>query len=111
MYGITNVTPPATVPVAAAELRAWLRLYDASEDATLTDLLAGAVDLFEHDTGRPVLATTYRQDLSRWPGGLVGYGPYGPIAQGAFPQFLAGWPGVGLWPGQTIVLGRGGVTA
>jgi uncharacterized phiE125 gp8 family phage protein len=71
VYGITVVTPPAAAPVAAAELRARLRLNDAAEDADLTEFLAAAVEQFEHDTNRPVLATAYRQDLARWPCGPV----------------------------------------
>jgi uncharacterized phiE125 gp8 family phage protein len=80
LYAVEVLTP-AAAPIAAAELRARLRLNSAGEDSTLVELLAGAVELFEEDTRRPVLATTYRQHLARWPADGV------------------------------IVLGRGGVTA
>lgn len=108
MYGIEVLTPPATDPVAVAELRAWLRLNDTSEDDVLGELLAGAVDLFESDACRPVLATTYRQHLARWP-----FGPFLPSqpypSAGVFMPAVAA--GVLPWfPGQ-VVLGRGGVTA
>jgi uncharacterized phiE125 gp8 family phage protein len=83
MYGVEVLAAPTGVPVEAVELREHLRLNDAAEDGLLTEFLASAVELFEHDTDRPVLATTYRQDLSKWPCG----------------------------PNSPIVLGRGGVTA
>jgi hypothetical protein len=112
MYGLA-VTVPPTAPITAAELRARLRLNDPAEDADLDEFLASAVELFEHDTGRPVMATTYRQYLSRWP-----YGPLAPAAAGApwppgaweIAPVLFGVPGSG-WPTGRIVLGRGGVTA
>lgn len=109
MYGLQVITPPATDPVAAADLRAWLRLNDASEDGLLAELLAGAVDLFENDTNRPVLATVYRQHLGRWPfGQAVPGGPF-PAGAAVYEAAVAGL--VRPWyPGQ-IVLGRGGVTA
>lgn len=107
MYGIEVVTPPASAPVTAAELRAWLRLNDSAEDDVLAELLAGAVDLFESDAGRPVLSTVYRQHLTRWPFGAADRsGWYGP---GGIPGVLC--DGIRVdWPGQ-VVLGRGGVTA
>jgi hypothetical protein len=109
VYGIEVITPPATDPVAAADLRAWLRLNDTSEDGVLAELLAGAVDLFENDTNRPLIATTYRQHLARWPWGpAIAGGPSLPYTTD--PSVPAIAAAVGLWyPGQ-IVLGRGGVT-
>lgn len=106
MYGVEVTTPPASAPLTAAELRAWLRLNDTSEDAILDDLVASAADLFEHDTGRPVISTVYRQYLARWP-----------LSPGNRPA--ADWlygcePGAALvdtWRPGRIVLGRGGVTA
>lgn len=108
MYGLEVITPPAAAPVPAADLRAWLRTSDTAEDALLTDLLGAAVDLFEHDTGRPVLATTYRQYLSRWPGGL-----YTPalLQLGGYADWTRYRPDPWRWPGAPLVLGRGGVTA
>lgn len=67
MYGIRVHTPPASGPVTAAGLRAHLRLNDTAEDSQLSEWLAAAVERFEADTNRPVLSTTYVQDLSRWP--------------------------------------------
>lgn len=67
MYAVTVVTPPAAKPVSAETLRNRLRLNSDSEDAELEEMLAAAVELWEHDTNRPVLATAYRQDFAAWP--------------------------------------------
>ncbi|HEX4608854.1 MAG TPA: hypothetical protein VH092_11675 [Urbifossiella sp.] len=108
MYSVEVQTPPPAGPVTAAQLRARLRLNDSAEDDDLTELLAAAVDLFESDTNHPVLATVYRQYLSRWPYhdwwhqpgvGVVGSPPH-VLVEGLHPDH----------PGR-IVLGRGGLTA
>ncbi|VTU02780.1 Putative uncharacterized protein OS=Labrenzia alexandrii DFL-11 GN=SADFL11_2487 PE=4 SV=1 [Gemmataceae bacterium] len=88
MYGVTIVTPPAA-PVAAAELRNRLRLNSPAEDADLDEFLAAAAEQFEDDTGRPVLATGYRQDLSRWPCGPIVLGRAGVTAVAAVGQYDA----------------------
>lgn len=90
MFAITVLNPPAAAPITAAELRARLRLNDAAEDTALTEWIAAAVDRFEHDTGRPVLATTYRQDLSRWPSGPIVLGRGGVTAVAAVRRNLDG---------------------
>lgn len=71
MYQITVTTPPAGVPVTAAELREHLRLNDAAQDALLTEFLAAAVDQFEQVTRRPVLTTAYRQHFAYWANPIV----------------------------------------
>lgn len=111
MYGIVVVTPPASAPVTTAEMRAWLRLNHTAEDSILDDLVAAAVDQFETEAQRPVLATVYRQHLSRWPigSGVAGLPPL--IAAGYPPAVLATAAGISsVYPGQ-VVLGRAGVTA
>lgn len=70
MIDVTPTTTPAQ-PVTAAELRAHLRLNDQGEDTLLTQFIAAAVEQFETETDRPVLATTYRQFLTRWPAEIV----------------------------------------
>lgn len=82
MFGIEIVTPAAE-PIPAAALRARLRLNDPGEDAELADLLASAVEQFEADAGRPVLATVYRQNLSCWPCGPIVLGRGGVTAVNA----------------------------
>ncbi len=113
MYGIEVVTPPASLPVPAVDLRTHLRLNDAAEDGELAEFVGAAVDRFEADTRRPVLATVYRQSLAAWPGGLeVALGRGGVTAVAAVRRFtgddttedLAGW-GVDLkTPPARVVL-------
>lgn len=67
-------------PVTAAELRDHLRLNDTAEDGLLSEFLASAVELFEHDTGRPVLTGEYKQYLSAWPCGPIVLGRGGVTA-------------------------------
>lgn len=95
MFGLTVQTPPAAGPVTAEKLRGRLRLNHTAEDELLDELLAAAVELFELDAGRPVLATTYRQHLAAWPFGYLVDSTVDPMAR---------------IPGA-IVLGRGGVTS
>src|SRR5262245_339843 len=71
MFAVFETIPPTGVPITAAELRTRLRLNEQGEDAELDEFLASAVEQFELDALRPVLATGYRQDLSRWPAGVV----------------------------------------
>ena len=80
MFNVEATTTPSQ-PLVAGDLRTHLRLNDQGEDTQLTEFLAAAVERFEDDTRRPVLSTTYRQYLTKWPADL------------------------------SIVLGRGGVTS
>jgi uncharacterized phiE125 gp8 family phage protein len=90
LYAVTVLTPPEDAPVSAAELRARLRLNDQGEDAELEEMLAAAVELFEHDAQRPVLQTVYRQDLSAWPAsGVIVLGRGGVTAVSTVKRYLA----------------------
>lgn len=71
MFAVEVVTPPAGVPITPEQLRTRLRLNDPAEDPELAEFLAAAVEQFELDTLRPVLATVYRQYLARWPAGVI----------------------------------------
>ncbi len=102
MFGLTVVTPPADGPVTAAQLRARLRLNDDSEDDELSEMLGAAVELFEHDTGRPVLATGYRQDLGAWPAGPVVLGRGGVTAVTAVGRYLADGSAEDLAAGEWV---------
>lgn len=115
MYGIEVITPAAALPVSVDTLKRRLRLNSGSaEDQDLEDWLWLAVERFELDTLRPVLPTTYRQYVSRWPGswparGVVSLG-------GGAEVFLADQSAGDWWQAerharQGLVLGRGGVTA
>lgn len=87
MVNIEATTTPAQ-PLAAADLRAHLRLNDQGEDDLLTEFLKAAVERFESDTRRPVLATTYRQYLTRWPLVIV-LGKGGVTAVGSVKKYAA----------------------
>ncbi len=90
MFQITATTPPAAGPVTAAQLRARLRLNSGTaEDEDLDEFLAAAVELFEHDTRRPVLATTYRQDFDTWPWAEIPLGRGGVSAVSSVSRYLA----------------------
>ena len=91
MVNVEVLTSPTTLPVSVDELKLWLRLNDSAEDALLAELLGAAVDQFEADTRRPVLSTTYRQTLAKWPTRIVTSNECG--------------HSIGL------ILGRGGVTS
>lgn len=89
MFGVETISGPAVAPVDAAELRARLRLNDPAEDAELAEFLAAAVERFEADAGRPVLPTSYRQDLSAWPSGAIVLGRGGVSSITAVKKYLA----------------------
>lgn len=89
MYGVEVLAAPGTTPVSVPELRDHLRLNDQAEDVQLAELLAAAVELFEHDTARPVLTTTYRQSLSYWPCGPIVLGKGGVTAVNAVKFYQA----------------------
>ena len=88
MYGV-EVLAAAAAPITAAALRGRLRLNDSAEDLDLDEFLAAAVERFETDTGRPVLATSYRQTLSKWPCGPIVLGRGGVSAVSAVKRYLA----------------------
>jgi uncharacterized phiE125 gp8 family phage protein len=70
VYDVTIITP-AAAPITAPELRARLRLNDDSEDDALAEFLTTAVEMFEDEANRPVLATAYRQTFDKWPCEIV----------------------------------------
>ncbi len=63
---IEVVTPAASLPVTLAELKSHLQLNRDDDDADLTLFLQSAIDTFEFETGRPPIATVYRQ-YTRFP--------------------------------------------
>jgi uncharacterized phiE125 gp8 family phage protein len=87
MYSVDVHTAASGQPLTAAQLRGWLRLNHATEDDTLDELVAAAVERFESDTRRPVLATVYRQSLAAWPCGPIVLGRGGVTAVGAVKRY------------------------
>lgn len=61
MYAVEILTAPDSLPVTAEQLRKHLGLNDDSEDEELAEWIAAAVERFEVDTRRPVLATVCRR--------------------------------------------------
>lgn len=88
MYGIEVVTPAASLPLSAADLRERLRLNSSAEDSLLAKFIQTAVDRFEAATSRPVLSTVYRQHVNRWPSPLV-LGRGGVTAVGSVVTYTA----------------------
>lgn len=57
------VTPPVLPPAALVELKDWLGITTAMDDAPLAALLRAALDLCEHSTGRMPLQATCEEVL------------------------------------------------
>jgi uncharacterized phiE125 gp8 family phage protein len=62
------VTPPATLPIDAATLKAHLRVTDSDSDTYITSLIAVAVDIAERYISRSLITRTIRQWLDFFPG-------------------------------------------
>ena len=83
-----TITPPSTLPVSTADLKAHLRLNDSSEDTLLSDWITAAASLFASTTGYSLTTTTLRLALDRWPRGGVVYLPRHPVASVTSTQYL-----------------------
>lgn len=57
---------PAAEPVSVAELRAWLRLVQATEDAQLLSCIRAARQLVEDETGRALVTRRVRETRDGW---------------------------------------------
>lgn len=66
----TLITPPALSPAALAELKSWLGITTARDDAPLAALLRAALDLCEGFTGLAPLACECEEVLPLAPGWL-----------------------------------------
>jgi uncharacterized phiE125 gp8 family phage protein len=61
---VETIVPPAAAPVALAELRAFLRIDGAADDAELAAQLRVATELCEGFIGAPLLERTLRETLA-----------------------------------------------
>jgi uncharacterized phiE125 gp8 family phage protein len=61
------IAGPAVEPVAVAEMRAYLRLDDGTEDDLVSALVRAARLLVEAASGRQLIEQSWRLVLDRWP--------------------------------------------
>src|SRR3954469_22934060 len=61
------IAGPAVEPVAVAEMRAYLRLDDGTEDDLVSALVRAARLLVEAASGRQLIEQSWRLVLARWP--------------------------------------------
>ena len=77
-YGWTIVTAPAEEPVTLTEAKAYLRIDVATEDATLTAMIAAARQWLENLLRQSLVTRTLEHRLDTWP--AAGYRlPQGPV--------------------------------
>lgn len=65
--GISIKTAPSVEPVSAADLRAYLRLDDTSQDTMLAGIISGVRAAVEIDLGRTLITTHYYLDFDEFP--------------------------------------------
>lgn len=66
------ITPPAALPVTLEQVKAHLRVETADDDNYIAELMAAAVAHVEAETGRALIAQTWRLYRDEWPcDGLV----------------------------------------
>ncbi len=85
------LTPPATLPVSLAEVKARLRIDHDDEDADLGALLAMAVAVLDGRSGllgRCLMAQTWRVDLARFPLGDWIVLPFDPVISIASVSYI-----------------------
>lgn len=76
------ITPPASEPVTAAELRAWLRGVP-DEDDVLEELIKAAREFVEQSTNRALMQQTRRFTMDRWPVHHASMGDWDGVREGA----------------------------
>lgn len=64
--GLTLITQPASFPVTLAEAKSHCRVEDASEDSTVSGLIAAATDYVEQYTGKAIMSQTWRLTLDEF---------------------------------------------
>jgi len=61
------ISPPALEPVTTVEMKAHLRIDDASEDAVLADYISTARETIERRTGLALITQSWLLTLDCWP--------------------------------------------
>ncbi|EBA05999.1 head-tail connector protein [Sagittula stellata] len=67
---LTRTADPAVLPVAVADVKAYLRILHADEDETIELMIGAAVDYLDGPTGilgRPIISQTWEVALAEWP--------------------------------------------
>lgn len=64
---LTLVTPPSSLAIALADVKAHLRITHTSEDDLITAYLQAATRSAEHETNRALLTQTWQLKLRAWP--------------------------------------------
>lgn len=64
---LTLLTPPVSEPLTLAEIKQWLRIEGAEEDALVSALLATARATIERETRRCLMPQGWRLTLDCWP--------------------------------------------
>ncbi|MCI4646417.1 MAG: phage head-tail connector protein [Hyphomonadaceae bacterium] len=80
---LTVITPPATPPVALAEMKAFLRIGHDSEDTLVADLTEAATGQVEGLLGKVLVTRTLERCYQAWPPTLSGRGAHlrpGPVS-------------------------------
>jgi len=65
--GLIQTAAPATEPVTLAEAKSHLRVDGTDDDTLITELIKGARQLVEGNTGRSLITQTWRLTLDRFP--------------------------------------------
>ena len=65
--GLFLVTSPTVEPLSLAELKSWLKIDTADDDALLAGVLAAARLGVEAASGRKLMTQTWRLALNDWP--------------------------------------------
>jgi len=68
LYGLVEVTAPASEPVTTAEFKAWSRIDTSADDTLIAALIATARQWAETYTGRSFIDTTYDYSLDGFAG-------------------------------------------
>jgi uncharacterized phiE125 gp8 family phage protein len=66
---LSLLTPPDASPVSLGEAKAHMRIEHDAENGLVAGLVGAAVDLFEQETGRQVMAAKWRATMSAFPRG------------------------------------------
>jgi uncharacterized phiE125 gp8 family phage protein len=66
---LSLVTGPASEPLTTAEAKLHARVDDTDDDALIADLISGAREHFEQQTGRQLVSATWKVHLDGFPKG------------------------------------------